>query len=1162
MASRRLKRPSSARRHIKYESFSQYVSASRLRQVQSLLKGPTDSSTAPDAILCIAGIDSRYNDGTRELINYLLFGFFEVRKEELESSGFEEEVIDDIVFLVRKTSVDVYCNPINYHYLLPYISHWYNVRFHCMTDTEYEDEEEAEEFKIHSFINIVRDSTRVGIPYSSSGHVHQFDKFAVEKWPIVQAYALEGLGGGGFFTMIHEVCDVSGGVHELYSRMDPVALEVQLTEHLPLLERQWKNMTATMDIEIAQHTGDLSEERLFEPLRSYFQHGRGAASGDGRSRKLPFVLFGSHASKTELLQAQDMDGYNSKKSSMKGETTHTILCQAVDPKGPLTCARTYFYTPVYDPFSDEDKSTDLKNSDVGYLMLVYKAMAEAVMKGIKTYAHTLSVTQARLKAVQTLHDDCGDLKTSSLLNYLSDRSSVKFTIEAVDNCGRPSSLRDGSQSLLVKVATMTLYDVPSCHGKGHLSSLVFAESFLDSVIPVSDPGQPETISSDVLVLTSHLPRFQMWASSKADSLANKDIQERLRCKSLPGFGDVLMHGEAVHLTTGDVLTSPPCQDCLYLYENGLIVQASQYGAFSLMARHVKGFSLYDGDSISNVAFLIADLDVTARARLPPHLLSSNNRLVIAIPPRSKARKALFQQVLPVWKGDSDMPEVKRQETLPEDLSALHNLLQIQHTSAENIIAPINTITFKRVPSVLPHINRFLPHFVASSVGWHPVQQHDLNSLLKQETPPPSAETEWIPVTILTGVPGCHKENLARTITSFDKDNTRWTTICQPHDNSSVFDPVSLQNSLTSAYSANRRRHTSGNYKRTRVVVLTPGYTDIIDVVHAIVSHPNTEVAAQIRIGAVTACVDPLNTFMEHRLTFPTLLNHCSQGWVNCIVFTSSISTKNETLEEVQNLVRSINSDVALLLAERGVVRRSPDLELIMSESSFHLPQMVAARQCLHPGWRQGIYLRAATAPPMNQEVLHFSKPLDRNKLHKSLRDLHGRLNKHRLEDNIYHVEGRLRFTDSRQIVELQFVTLSGFLTSSPSDDQAIPPSRQMNGQPLHDCFLTFSGCGLQEDKLKDWLRLCAQQKPEKKKPVSRGGLTKEEISRIHKTHHLEALPPGWFYNGTQFLSMGGDKSSTHPNLEEFITNWVKSKNNEISTYNAQIEAEAFTDLFD
>ena len=31
-----------------------------------------------------SGIDSRYNDGSRELINYLLFDLFDVRKDEIE----------------------------------------------------------------------------------------------------------------------------------------------------------------------------------------------------------------------------------------------------------------------------------------------------------------------------------------------------------------------------------------------------------------------------------------------------------------------------------------------------------------------------------------------------------------------------------------------------------------------------------------------------------------------------------------------------------------------------------------------------------------------------------------------------------------------------------------------------------------------------------------------------------------------------------------------------------------------------------------------------------------------------------------------------------------------------------------------------------------------
>lgn len=37
------------------------------------------------------------------------------------------------------------------------------------------------------------------------GHVQKFDMFMLEKWPIIQAFALEGIGAGGFFTMKYKV---------------------------------------------------------------------------------------------------------------------------------------------------------------------------------------------------------------------------------------------------------------------------------------------------------------------------------------------------------------------------------------------------------------------------------------------------------------------------------------------------------------------------------------------------------------------------------------------------------------------------------------------------------------------------------------------------------------------------------------------------------------------------------------------------------------------------------------------------------------------------------------------------------------------------------------------------------------------------------------------
>ena len=46
---------------------------------------------------------------------------------------------------------------------------------------------------------------------------------------------------------------------------------------------------------------------------------------------------------------------------------------------------------------------------------------------------------------------------------------------------------------------------------------------------------------------------------------------------------------------------------------------------------------------------------------------------------------------------------------------------------------------------------------------------------------------------------------------------------------------------------------------------------MIDVVQAIMTHPNADVAKRLKIGAVTCCVDPLNCFMENRCLYHTKL---------------------------------------------------------------------------------------------------------------------------------------------------------------------------------------------------------------------------------------------------------------------------------------------------
>lgn len=42
----------------------------------------------------------------------------------------------DVIFLIKAECVHLYCNPMNYSYLLPYVSHWRNLHLYCMTEAE------------------------------------------------------------------------------------------------------------------------------------------------------------------------------------------------------------------------------------------------------------------------------------------------------------------------------------------------------------------------------------------------------------------------------------------------------------------------------------------------------------------------------------------------------------------------------------------------------------------------------------------------------------------------------------------------------------------------------------------------------------------------------------------------------------------------------------------------------------------------------------------------------------------------------------------------------------------------------------------------------------------------------------------------------------------
>uniref|UniRef100_A0A4W3GY54 Dynein axonemal assembly factor 9 n=1 Tax=Callorhinchus milii TaxID=7868 RepID=A0A4W3GY54_CALMI len=959
-----------------------------------------------------AGIDSRYNEGCRELANYLFFDLYNMTNIDCDTADLPDEVLDDVILLIKSQSVHLYCNPVNYKYLLAYVAHWRNLHMHCLTEKEYQDEEAAEEFKIASFVNMVRDCSRIRVPYSSQGHVQKFDMFIVEKWPIIQAFALEGIGGGGFFTMTHEA---------YYLMFD----------ELMTFDRQWACFFSNFDIEGSSSILEISEAQAGE-VRNGMRNYRYFFSN---KRKLfisrqPFILFGCHSTKENLNTYSftfPSEGHLVRNAGNQGGTAKHMVVQCVAPRGALACSRTYFFGTSHVPCMGNDNEQP-RNKELTVLPQIYVAAVEAVLASIQCYTETSSVKRVILHV--------------SILNTFFH---------------------------LFCIASMSVYDIPDLTGgKGTLGSVVFSESFVESQLLLKENDGTVSPDSSFIILTAIVPRYVSWLVSTSDS---------------PGV----------------------------------------------------------------VVTLIIEYKESLLPHLPIQLHSATNCLIFTLMPRSKIYKLFYSKVskvVPVCYAANmtlHFSVILECCALPNRHFDLQKLFEVRSIPMDE-----GSSLLKVICANLPELDVFLQHFTVSSVSNEPVRRADLFTLLQRPkfSPSLSEGQNKMVITIITGLPGSYKEELCSFMVNVNKELGRWSVYRQAPDKCKTFNASQIQHYLSSVLEAQRNRTVRQSAylrKKNRIIIVTPGYTDVIDVVQAIQTHPDPEAQTTFVIGAITVCVDPLCSYMLHRFLFPKYLDQCSQGLVNNVVFTNlTAEPRHPLLIQLQKLIRTANPSMAFILAEKGAVTRNADVEMVLSESSFSEPPMLRSRYLMFPGWYDGKFRSGPVYPQMMSVCLRFNRPLDRSRF-------------------------TTKCKDSEKLFEICHNTMTNAMCLVPLQDGPSPPPLQSDGK-IHisqpEYFVTFIGCSLKEEVLMDWLRQCTRQKPQKKAMKMRSTLTKQEIKNIHIKRHLELTPPGWFYNGIQFVNFFGEKMDYHPLMDKFIDDYIVETNKEIEGYNAELERQACSDLFE
>lgn len=154
----------------------------RFRKLQTLI-----AQSNLDALVIIYGFDSRDNTEYSKLLAWLFEG---VSGNQIEESETLDDTYRDFMMLIKKEGAYVYLEPRLFTLIQKYLLAIPNVEIYCPTDKEIENQEELELTKIAQFYKMTQAVGPVGVMLGKKDN----KKIAnIEKWPMLQAYALEGI---------------------------------------------------------------------------------------------------------------------------------------------------------------------------------------------------------------------------------------------------------------------------------------------------------------------------------------------------------------------------------------------------------------------------------------------------------------------------------------------------------------------------------------------------------------------------------------------------------------------------------------------------------------------------------------------------------------------------------------------------------------------------------------------------------------------------------------------------------------------------------------------------------------------------------------------------------------------------------------------------------
>ena len=178
-------------------------SSLRLRRLQAAL--PPDV----DALLLVAGIDGRYNLGSSQAIAHLLLG---ASNNDVADACHLDLGLAESVLVIKRDSLLAYVpDSDSASKIREMLSECCpEIQILMPTPMEASDPDALEEHKMACMVQMLRGVKALAVPYAcpartGGGSAIPADPMQLEQWPLLQAFGLEDVGRGGFFTQNFKV---------------------------------------------------------------------------------------------------------------------------------------------------------------------------------------------------------------------------------------------------------------------------------------------------------------------------------------------------------------------------------------------------------------------------------------------------------------------------------------------------------------------------------------------------------------------------------------------------------------------------------------------------------------------------------------------------------------------------------------------------------------------------------------------------------------------------------------------------------------------------------------------------------------------------------------------------------------------------------------------